>query len=61
MIVELEYGRGRLPVRIPDGCETTVLRKNPLPIIDDTARAVDRAFADPAGAELLEEPASIGP
>ena len=44
MIVELEYGRGRLPVRIPDGCETTVLRKNPLPIIDDTARAVDRAF-----------------
>ena len=55
MIVELEYGRGRLPVRIPDGCETTVLRKNPLPIIDDTARAVDRAFADPAGAPPLAQ------
>ena len=55
MIVKLEYGRGRLPVRIPDGCETTVLRKNPLPIIDDTARAVDRAFADPAGAPPLAQ------
>ena len=53
MIVELEYGRGRLPVRIPDGCEPTVLRKNPLPIIDDTARAVERAFAEPTGAPLL--------
>ena len=53
MIVELEYGRGRLPVRIPDGCEPTVLRKNPLPIIDDTARAVERAFAEPTGAPPL--------
>ena len=53
MIVELDYGRGRLPVRIPDGCEPTVLRKNPLPIIDDTARAVERAFAEPTGAPPL--------
>ena len=53
MIVELEYGRGRLPVRIPDGCEPTVLRKTPLPIIDDTARAVERAFAEPTGAPPL--------
>ena len=53
MIVELEYGRGRLPVRIPDGCEPTVLRKNPLPTIDDTARAVERVFAEPIGAPPL--------
>ena len=49
MIVELEYGRGRLPVRMPDGCEVTVVRKNPLPVIDDAAGAVERAFAEPAG------------
>ena len=55
MIVELEYGRGRLPVRIPDGCETTVLRKNPLPVVADIARAVGRAFSDPAGAPPLAE------
>ena len=53
MIVELEYGRGRLPVRIPDGCEVTVLRKNPLPTIEDPARAVERAFAAPIGAPPL--------
>ena len=53
MIVELEYGRGRLPVRIPDGCEPTVLRKKPLPIIGDTARAVERALAEPTGAPPL--------
>ena len=39
MIVELEYGRGQLPVRIPEGCEVTVLRKKPLPVIGDAARA----------------------
>ena len=33
MIVELEYGRGRLQVRMPDACEVTVLRKNPVPVI----------------------------
>ena len=53
MIVELEYGRGRLPVRIPDGCEATVIRKRPLPVIGDPARAVERAFAEPVGAPPL--------
>ena len=53
MIVELEYGRGRIPVRMPDGCEVTVLRKNPLPVIDDTAGAVERSFAEPTGAPPL--------
>ena len=55
MIVELEYGRGRLPVRIPEGCEVTVLRKNPLPVIDDPAQAVRRAFAEPTGAPPLAD------
>ena len=53
MIVELEYGRGRLPVRIPDGCETTVLRKRPLPVVGDPVRAVEQAFARPVGAPPL--------
>lgn len=53
MIVELEYGRGRLPVRIPDGCETTVLRKHSLPTIGDPPRAVEQAFAEPVGAPPL--------
>ena len=55
MIVELEYGRGRLPVRIPEGCEVTELRKNPLPPIDDPAGAVERAFAEPVGSPPLAQ------
>ena len=53
MIVELEYGHGQLPVRIPDGCEVTVLRKSPLPPVDDAQAAVERAFAAPTGAPPL--------
>ncbi len=53
MIVELEYGRGRLPVRMPDTCEVTVLRKNPLPLVDDVPGAVGQAFAEPTGAPPL--------
>ena len=53
MIVELEYGRGRLSVRMPDTCEVTVLRKNPLPVIEDTTGAVERAFAEPVAAPPL--------
>jgi len=53
MIVELEYGRGRLPVRLPDRCEVTVLRKNPLPFVADADGAVERALAEPTGAPPL--------
>ena len=53
MIVELEYGRGRLSVRMPDTCEVTVLRKNPLPVIEETTGAVERAFAEPVAAPPL--------
>ena len=63
MIVELEYGRGRLPVRIPDGCEPTVLRKNPLPTIDDTARAVEQGVrrTDRSGLPLQALPEASVP
>lgn len=55
MIVDLKYGRGTLPVRLPDGCEVTVVSKNPMPVIGDTARAVDAAFASPVDAPPLSE------
>ncbi len=53
MIVELEYGRGRLPVHLPDACEVTVLRKRPLPAVEDAGGAVERALAEPTGAPPL--------
>ncbi|MCY4284808.1 MAG: nickel-dependent lactate racemase [Thiotrichales bacterium] len=53
MIVELEYGRGRLPVRLPDTCEVTVLRKRPLPVVEDADGVVERALVEPIGAPPL--------
>ena len=53
MIVELEYGRARLPVRMPDHCDVTVLRKKPMTPVEDPARAVERALAEPVGAPPL--------
>jgi len=53
MIVELAYGRGTLPVRLPAGCEVTVLRKNPLTPLADPQAAMAAALARPLGCEPL--------
>ena len=44
MKVKLLYGRGELEVRLPDGCEPTVVEKPAMPVIDDPARAVASAL-----------------
>ena len=53
MIVELAYGRGMLPVRIPPGCRVTVLRKTPLEPLADPQAAMAAALERPVGAEPL--------
>ena len=40
MKVKLLYGRGEIEVRLPDGCEPTVIEKTPMPVITDPAAAV---------------------
>ena len=52
-VVELLYGRGALPVRFPEACELTVVKKPPMPVLDDPAAAVAGAFAEPVGAAPL--------
>ena len=44
MNVKLLYGRGQLEVRLPDGCEPTVIEKPPMPVIEDPATAVAAAL-----------------
>ena len=44
MNVKLLYGRGELEVRLPDGCEPTVIEKPPMPVIEDPATAVAAAL-----------------
>ena len=44
MNVRLLYGRGELEVRLPAGCEPTVVEKPAMPIIEDPAAAVAAAL-----------------
>ena len=50
MNVRLLYGRGGLDVRLPDGCEPTMVEKPPMPVIEDPAAAVATAL-DEGGLE----------
>jgi nickel-dependent lactate racemase len=52
--VELAYGRDRLPLVLPDGCEATVIRQHPLPPLADPVAAVAAALAAPVGSAPLE-------
>ncbi len=53
--VSLAYGRGRLDVTLPEGCEPTVIRQRPSPPLDDAAAAVLDALAHPVGSAPLSE------
>ena len=44
MNVKLLYGRGELEVRLPEGCEPTVIEKPTMPVIEDPAAAVAAAL-----------------
>jgi nickel-dependent lactate racemase len=53
MEVALQYGRGTLPVRLPDGVEATVIRKPTMPLLPDPVAAVEAALLAPVGAAPL--------
>lgn len=58
MRIELNYGRGTLPVDLPDSLQVTVVRKPPMPVLPDPAAAVRAALAKPTGLPPLVEFAS---
>lgn len=49
MRVELNYGRGTLPVDLPPELQVTVVRKPAMPVLADPAAAVRAALAAPSG------------
>ncbi len=51
--VEIAFGRGHLPVRLPDAAQATVIRKRPLPKLADQHGAIRAAFAAPVGCAPL--------
>jgi hypothetical protein len=56
--IELNYGRGRLPVDLPDQIELRVIRKRQMPVLPDPEGAVREALARPTGRAARRVPAS---
>ncbi|MBI5070055.1 MAG: nickel-dependent lactate racemase [Deltaproteobacteria bacterium] len=59
MRVELCYGRGMLPLDLPDELSVTVVRKPAMPVLPDGNAAVEVALARPIGAPPLAEEARV--
>ncbi|HET6522097.1 MAG TPA: lactate racemase domain-containing protein, partial [Geminicoccaceae bacterium] len=55
MLVELNYGRGRLPVELDPGLDVTVIRKRTMPVLPDPVAAVHGALANPVNSPPLAE------
>ena len=55
MRVELNYGKGKLPVDLPDDWDVQVIAKLPMPVVTDPAAAVREALARPIDASPLVE------
>lgn len=51
----LLFGKGELPVALPEGVSCQVLRKPPMPILDRPEEAVSRALAHPSAGSSLAE------
>lgn len=57
MRVDLSFGRGTLPVELPDDLDVTVVRKPDMPVLPDPAAAVAAALAAPVAARPLADEA----
>jgi len=55
MNVELAYARGTLPVRFPETCDVTVLRKQPMTPLAEPETAVADALQSPVGSAPLSQ------
>jgi lactate racemase len=56
MRVDLSFGRGTLPLRLPDDLDVTVIRKPPMPVLPDAGAAVRGALDAPtSGRPIAEE------
>jgi nickel-dependent lactate racemase len=53
--IELNYGRGRLPIDLPDDIDLRVIRKRQMPVLPDPEGAVREALAQPTGAPPLAD------
>jgi nickel-dependent lactate racemase len=53
MQIMMHYGKTGLPLNLPDEWDITVIRKKPMPVLQDPSAALEEALARPAGAQSL--------
>jgi len=53
--IELNYGRGKLPVELTDALDLTVIRKPAMPVLSDAKMAVQQALSNPVNCPPLAE------
>ncbi len=51
----MNYGKGGLPLELPDDWDVTVIRKRPMPLLEDQVGAVREALSHPVGSRPLSE------
>jgi nickel-dependent lactate racemase len=57
MRVELNYGKGSLPLDLPERLDVTLIRKPAMPVLQNAAESVGAALTDPVDARTLKEEA----
>lgn len=53
--VAIRYGKGELHIRLPAGCEATIIRKPDMPSVQDTRTAIRDALANPVQSPSIAE------
>ena len=53
--VAIRYGKGELHVRLPNGCEPTVIRKPDMPVLQDPLGAIREALLNPVNSPSIRE------
>jgi len=53
--IDIRYGKGELHVRLPRGCEPTVIRKPAMPLLDQPATSIVDALRNPIGSVPLAQ------
>ena len=52
--VSIRYGKGELHIRLPNGCEPTIIRKPEMPVIEDARGAIRNALSNPINSPSIE-------
>jgi lactate racemase len=53
--ISIRYGKGELHVRLPNGCEPTVIRKPDMPVLQEPLAAIREALLNPVDAPSITE------